>query len=162
MNLLVTILNASGGAAVQNMSKSLGLGEAQTQSALSQLLTVVARAIGNNSSSSDGLSLLLGALEKGNYQRYLNHPELLVQTDTVNDGNNILGHLFGSKDVSRNLAPFVSEHRCQCGYSQKNIANGGFGGHGCLQPKDSWFWHVGCSSLDQLLGLRGIGVLFGF
>jgi hypothetical protein len=41
MNLLDTILNASGGAVVQNMSKSLGLGEAQTQNALGQLLPAV-------------------------------------------------------------------------------------------------------------------------
>ena len=108
MNLLDTILNAGGGTVVQNMSKSLGLGEAQTQSALGQLLPAVARAIGNNGSSSDGFSSLLGALDKGNHQRYLDHPELLDQTDTVNDGNNILGHLFGSKDVSRNLATRAS------------------------------------------------------
>ena len=97
MNLLDTILNAGGGTVVQNMSKSLGLGEAQTQSALGQLLPAVARAIGNNGSSSDGFSSLLGALDKGNHQRYLDHPDLLDQTDTVNDGNNILGHLSEAK-----------------------------------------------------------------
>lgn len=42
MNLLDTILNTGGGAVVQNISKSLGLVEAQTQSALGQFLPAVA------------------------------------------------------------------------------------------------------------------------
>ena len=108
MNLLDTILNAGGGAVVQNMSKSLGLGESQTQSALGQLLPAVARAIDNNASSGDGLGSLLGALGKRNHQRYLDNPELVGHADTINDGNGILGHLFGSKEVSRNLAARAS------------------------------------------------------
>ncbi len=108
MDLLQTILNAGGGAVVQNMSKSLGLGESQTQSALGQLLPAVARAMGNNASSGNGLGALLGALGKGNHQQYLDNPQLMGQPDTTNDGNNILGHLFGSKDVSRGIASKAS------------------------------------------------------
>lgn len=104
MNLLETIVNAGGGAVVQQMSKSLGLGESQTQSALGQLLPAVARAIGNNGSSPDGLGALLGALGKGNHQRYLEQPQLLGQADTIQDGNGILGHVFGSKEISRGIA----------------------------------------------------------
>jgi len=104
MNLLETIVNTGGGAVVQQMSKSLGLGESQTQNALGQLLPAVARAIGHNGSSADGLGALLGALGKGNHQRYLEQPQLLGQTDTIQDGNRILGHLFGSKEVSRGIA----------------------------------------------------------
>jgi len=108
MNLLQTILQAGGGAVVQNMSKSLGLGDTQTQNALGQLLPAVARAMGNNASSNDGFGALLGALGKGNHQRYLDNPQLLAQSDTTNDGNNILGHLFGNKEVSRNVATKAS------------------------------------------------------
>ncbi len=109
MNLLDTILNAGGGAVVQNMSKSLGLGESQTQSALGQLLPAVARAIGNNASSGDGLSSLLGALGGGNHQRFLDNPSMLGHEDCTKEGNGILGHLFGSKDVSRGLASRAAE-----------------------------------------------------
>ncbi len=109
MNLLDTILNAGGGAVVQNMSKSLGLGESQTQTALGQLLPAVARAIGKNSSSGDGLSALLGALGKGNHQRYLDDPSMLSHEDCAREGNGILGHLFGSKDVSRGIATRAAE-----------------------------------------------------
>ncbi len=33
---------------------------------------------------------------------------MLGNTDTITDGNGILGHLFGSKDVSRNVATRAS------------------------------------------------------
>ena len=108
MNLVETILNAGGGAVVQQMSKSLGLGQSQTQNALGQLLPIVARAMGNNASSNDGLGSLLGALGKGNHQKYVDNPEMLGNADTITDGNGILGHLFGSKDVSRNIATRAS------------------------------------------------------
>jgi hypothetical protein len=39
----------------------------------------------------------------------VDHPEELTRTETVADGNNILGHIFGSKDVSRNVAQSAAE-----------------------------------------------------
>ena len=47
---------------------------------------------------------MLGALQNGNHEQYLENPQMLGQQQTVNDGNAILGHLFGSKDVSRAVA----------------------------------------------------------
>ncbi len=108
MNLLQTILQAGDGTVVKNMSQSLGIGESHTQSALGQLLPAVVRAMGNNASSDDGLNALMGALGKGNHQQYLDNPQLLRHSDTVNAGNNILGHLSGNKDVSRNIATRAS------------------------------------------------------
>ncbi len=167
MNLLDTIINAGGGAIVQNMSKSLGLGETQTQSALGQLLPAVARAIGNNGSSGDGLGALLGALGKGNHQRYLENPELLGQNDTVNDGNNILGHLFGNKEVSRNIASKASANTgigadilkkmlpmvasvAMGALSQKAVGSGMLGAQAQAQPS-------GLGSLASFLDFDGDG-----
>lgn len=58
----------------------------------------------SNIASPDGLDSLLGALRKGNHQQYLEQPERLAEQDTVSDGNNILGHILGSRDASRELA----------------------------------------------------------
>lgn len=44
------------------------------------------------------------ALSNGNHQQYLDQPDSLTRPETVQDGNNILGHLLGSKDESRQLA----------------------------------------------------------
>jgi hypothetical protein len=104
MNLLDTLLSPDNAAVVQNMSSTLGLGESQTQDALGQLLPALTKALGGNAASGDGLGSLLSALESGNHQRYIDNPELLAQADTITDGNNILGHIFGGKEVSRNVA----------------------------------------------------------
>ena len=50
----------------------------------------------------------MGALSKGSHQRYLDEPSLLSEAATTNDGNGILGHLLGSKDVSRQVATRAS------------------------------------------------------
>ena len=47
---------------------------------------------------------LQNALSRGNHQQYIDRPELIQSEATREDGNKILGHLFGSKDVSRNVA----------------------------------------------------------
>ena len=52
---------------------------------------------------------LLGALNRGNHSQYLENPELLGQQATTEDGNSILGHIFGSKDVSRAVAGRAAE-----------------------------------------------------
>jgi len=55
------------------------------------------------------LAGLLGALQGGQHEQYLENPQMLGQPQTVNDGNAILGHLFGSKDVSRAVAGRAAE-----------------------------------------------------
>jgi hypothetical protein len=46
----------------------------------------------------------VSALSSGGHQRYINDPSVLGDAGTVADGNGILGHVFGSKDVSRQVA----------------------------------------------------------
>ena len=51
-----------------------------------------------------GLEDLVGALGRGNHRQYLDDPASLGQAGAVVEGNGILGHLFGSKEVSREVA----------------------------------------------------------
>ena len=51
----------------------------------------------------------MGALQDGNHSQYLDNPNLLQREETRRDGNAILGHLFGSKDVSRAVAAHASQ-----------------------------------------------------
>jgi len=51
---------------------------------------------------------LLGALGKGNHQRYVDDPNTLSEPESLRDGNKILGHLLGSKDASRQVASQVA------------------------------------------------------
>jgi hypothetical protein len=104
MDILDLIRSAQGGAAVQQLGQQFGLNETQVSSALSALVPALAAGFQNNAATPQGLDSLLGALSGGQHQRYVDDVGTLEHTDTVADGNGILGHIFGSKDVSRHVA----------------------------------------------------------
>lgn len=104
MDVLESIMSAANGAAVRQLGSQLGLGEDQTTSALSALVPALAMGLQKNMQSPEGLTGLLGALTKGNHGRYIDEPAVLGRPETIADGNGILGHVLGSKDVSRQIA----------------------------------------------------------
>ena len=107
MNLLESILNAKDGAAVSQLASQFGLNEDQAASAVQNLIPALAGGLQRNISQG-GLNDLLGALTKGGHQRYLDDPSMLSSQAVQEDGNGILGHLLGSKDVSRQVAAQAS------------------------------------------------------
>jgi hypothetical protein len=109
MDLLNMILNQGNGQAVRQLADNFGLNETQAISAISNLLPMLGQGLARNASTQGGLDSLLGALSGGQHQRYLEDPSILSQEDSINDGNGILGHILGSKDVSRRLAQRTSE-----------------------------------------------------
>jgi len=104
MNILEAILNAQGGGTTQQLGQQFGLNEGQVSSALGALVPALAAGFQNNMSSQQGLDGLVGALGGGQHQRYIDDGSALAHPDTIDDGNGILGHNFGSKDVSREVA----------------------------------------------------------
>jgi hypothetical protein len=104
MNLMDMIMAAAGGQAPQQVGQQFGLDQNQSQSAIVALLPAISSALKQNTASPQGLAGLLGALERGSHDQYLDNPEQLAAPAAVNEGNAILGHLFGSKDVSRAVA----------------------------------------------------------
>ena len=54
--------------------------------------------------STPGLQVLRNALQTASHSRFIDKPETMSSLDSVVEGNKILGHLFGNKDVSRNIA----------------------------------------------------------
>jgi len=104
MNLLEALLGANGGAVPREIARELGVDERQAQSGLEQIVPALARGIQRNAASPGGLESLLGALESGGHDRYVDRPEDLSRRDSVAEGNAILGHILGSKEVSRNVA----------------------------------------------------------
>lgn len=107
MNLLEMIMQAQGGGAVKQMAQQFGIGEDQAQSAIGAVLPMLAGAMQQNVQSG-GIEGLLGALQGGQHQRYLEDPSALFSQQGVEDGNGILGHLLGSKEVSRQVASHAS------------------------------------------------------
>ncbi|GAB5388930.1 MAG: hypothetical protein Alpg2KO_18980 [Alphaproteobacteria bacterium] len=110
MNLLETLMQANGGAVPQQIAERFGLDENQAQAAISALVPALSRGVRNNTQSGDGLMSLIGALQGGNHARYVEQPQdALRSDDAVQEGNAILGHVFGSKEVSREVAGRAAE-----------------------------------------------------
>lgn len=108
MNLLETIMGASNGGAMQQIARNFNLDDGQAKSAVGALLPALTRGMQQNAASPDGIQGLIGALKKGNHERYIDNPAQLTEASTIQDGNGILGHLLGSKDVSRQVAAQAS------------------------------------------------------
>lgn len=104
MNILETMLAAQNGGAVQQLGRQFGLSDDQVGSALSALVPALAGGFAKNAAASGGLDGLLGALAGGRHASYLDDLTSLAQPSTAADGNGILGHVLGSKDVSRQVA----------------------------------------------------------
>jgi hypothetical protein len=104
MNILETLMSSAQGGSLQNAARQFGLDQSSTQALLKQLVPALAGGLQRNVSSAEGADGLRRALSGGSHERYLNDAAALQDDNTVADGNNILGHIFGSKDVSRNVA----------------------------------------------------------
>lgn len=105
--LLEMLTSAQGGAVVSKLSQQFGLDQTQTQAAMAQLLPAVLGGFKQKAqTSTGGLDDLLGSVLGGGqaHQKYVDRPEELTGSAAVSDGNDLLGQIFGSKDVSRQVA----------------------------------------------------------
>ncbi|MEM6626188.1 MAG: DUF937 domain-containing protein [Pseudomonadota bacterium] len=109
MNLFDVLSQAQGGAALSQLGRQFGLERGQTADAVKALLPALSSGLKRNAAQPGGLEALLGAVQNGSHDQYLDRPEKLSDASTVDDGNAILGHLLGSKDVSRAAAARASE-----------------------------------------------------
>lgn len=107
MNLVEMILNNTD--LLKQVGGQVGLDQSQTRGALDSLLPSINRGLQNNAQKPGGLEALIKAIQGGNHDRYVDNLEELGRPETVNQGNDILGHIFGNKDVSRNVAEAASQ-----------------------------------------------------
>ena len=102
---LLDLLNSTGGTnSVSELAGAVGLGSQDTSKLIGALAPALLGGLQKNTKSDEGLAGLRKALETGGHERYVENPSLLRDAATRADGNKILGHIFGSKDVSRNVA----------------------------------------------------------
>lgn len=102
---LKDLLGAAGATdSIGKLAGEIGIGNSQADDLIGALSPALMRSLQQQTRTSDGLGSLSTALASGNHQKYVDEPDLMSSAESRADGNNILGHLFGSKDVSRNVA----------------------------------------------------------
>lgn len=94
-------MNAQNGEAVAAMARQFNLSQKQTEEALAALMPAFSTGLKRNASDPMGVGSFLSALAAGNHAKYFEDMAQAFSPAGVAEGNGILGHLFGSKDVSR-------------------------------------------------------------
>jgi hypothetical protein len=104
---LQDLLGQTGGP--QAMARELGVSEEQAHSGVSALLPAILGGMKTHAQTqpggADGLGQMLGRMGGGQLLDNVVSPE----PTNVGMGNNLLGHIFGSKDVSRTVAQSAAE-----------------------------------------------------
>jgi len=109
MDLKELIALAGGDNSVGQLAGSLGIDSSDASKLIATLSPALLRGFQKQGEASGGLDVLQDVLKSGSHQKYIDQPDLMKDTATRDDGNKILGHLFGEKEVSRQVAAKASE-----------------------------------------------------
>jgi len=104
MNMLDLLRSAQGGQGIENLARQFGLGSEQTESVLKTVLPALSAGFKQSSRSQDGLAGILQGIQGTNYEDVFDDPSALQRDDVRSRGNDVLGQIFGSKEVSRDVA----------------------------------------------------------
>jgi len=88
----------------EQMAKQFGLQGKQAQDAMAALMPAFTQGLQRNVTSPQGFASFMKALSSGQHAEYIQNPMKAFTPEGMSEGNAILGHLFGSKDVSRAVA----------------------------------------------------------
>jgi len=90
------------------IGRQFGLDETQTRAALDALAPVVAAGVRRTTQSPEGLQDILSSVLTGEHGRALEDEQAVTFDNAKATGDDILGQIFGNKDVSREVAERVS------------------------------------------------------
>lgn len=106
MNMLEILMQAQGGQNASALAQRFGLDQSQTQKAMGALLPAILGGFKQKAQQGGGIEDLLGSVLGGGqrHQSYIDDPAAIESDAAIGDGNDLLGQIFGSKDVSRQVA----------------------------------------------------------
>ncbi|MGI9317376.1 MAG: DUF937 domain-containing protein, partial [bacterium] len=105
MNIIQELLKAGEGQAVGQLANQFGLDTSAVEKALANLVPAIAGGIKKTASSKNGLESLISKMgDDKDLTKAVDFPDILGKPDSTQAGNEILGDIFGSKDVSRTVA----------------------------------------------------------
>lgn len=98
------LAQAQNGNGIQALAQQYGLSMQQTQAAVAALLPAFSQGLQRNTADPYGLGAFMTAMASGQHAKYFEDATRAFSPQGVDEGNGILGHLFGSKDLSRAVA----------------------------------------------------------
>lgn len=105
MNLQDILMQAGGGAAVDQIAQRFGIPADVARGAIGALLPAVQSGFKTQAQEAGGADALIGGLIKPEaHAAYVDDPQAVAGQGATDIGNEILGQIFGSKDVSRGVA----------------------------------------------------------
>lgn len=104
MGILDSILKDADGGLVGQLAESIGVDRKTAEAAVKSLTPALSRGLTRNISSEQGMGSLLDALDGVQHARTLDDFPSFDLDKAIHEGNDVLGHILGSKDVSRNVA----------------------------------------------------------
>lgn len=108
-SLFDMLADAQNGNALDQIARQFNLSQQQTQDAMEALLPAFSQGLKRNASTPNDLGSFLTALASGQHAKYFEDATNAFSPQGMQDGNGILGHLFGSKDLSRAVAQQASQ-----------------------------------------------------
>ncbi|MDA8563976.1 DUF937 domain-containing protein [Mariniblastus sp.] len=94
---------------VNAIGKRFGLSSEQVQKAMSWLVPALTGAMKRKATDPSDVDSIFQALRTGDHEKYIDDQNYLGRPETAAEGNAILSHIFGSKEVSRNVAERTSQ-----------------------------------------------------
>jgi hypothetical protein len=104
MNLFDMLNQAQNGQGMDMLARQFNLSRQQADLAVEALLPAFSQGLKRNTSDPYGLGGFLNAMASGQHAKYFEDASRAFSPQGVDEGNGILGHLFGSKDLSRAVA----------------------------------------------------------
>ena len=104
LSLYDMMMQAQSGKAVEAMARQFGLAQEQTAKAVAALMPAFSEGFKRNADTPYDFAAFMTALTSGEHAKYFEDIGKAFTPQGMAEGNGILGHIFGSKDVSRAIA----------------------------------------------------------
>lgn len=98
------MMQAQNGAAMDAIAKQFNLAQEQATKAMAALMPAFSAGLKRSTANPYDFMGLMQSVASGNYGKYFEDMSKAFTPQGINDGNNILSQLFGSKEVSRAVA----------------------------------------------------------
>ncbi len=104
LSLYDMMMQAQNGNAVETMARQFGLAQEQAAKAVAALMPAFSEGFKRNAANPYDMAAFMKALTTGGHAQYFEDISKTFTPQGLAEGNGILGHLFGNKDVSRAIA----------------------------------------------------------